>query len=106
MGYILKTTFWLGMVYSAMPFGEMPAVSLPASPVADASLCAAVSAALMAKLGSVAEPYRDAAAAGCAEFASLRSEAAPAPAPASSNSLTPNDKKPPWNGPRRASANL
>ena len=51
MGYILKTTFWLGMVYAAMPFGETPAVSLPASPIADASLCAAASAALAAKVG-------------------------------------------------------
>ena len=102
MGYILKTTFWLGMVYAAMPFGEISAVSLPASPVADASLCAAASAALAAKLGSDAEPYRDAAQAGCAAIVSLSSEAAPAQV--SADSLTPSDKKPPWVGPRRMNA--
>jgi hypothetical protein len=102
MGYILKTTFWLGMVYAAMPFGESPAVSLPAPPIADASLCTAASAALAAKLGSVAEPYRDAAEKGCAALASLSSEAAPIRV--SANSLTPSDKEPPWVGPRRTNA--
>jgi hypothetical protein len=102
MGYIVKTTFWLGMVYSAMPFGETPAVSLSAAPIAEASLCAAASAALAAKLGSAAEPYRDAGEAGCATLASLSSEAAPARV--SADSLTPSDKKPPWVGPRRTNA--
>ena len=104
MGYILKTTFWLGMVYAAMPFGETPAVSLPASPIADASLCAAASAALAAKVGKDAEPYRDAAQAACAAIVSLSSEAAPPPAPVSADSLTSSDKKPPWVGPRRTNA--
>ena len=102
MGYILKTTFWLGMVYAAMPFGETPAVSLPASPLADASLCAAASAALAAKFGSDAEPYRAAAQAGCAAIVSVSSEAAAARV--STDSLTPSDKKPPWLGPRRTNA--
>jgi hypothetical protein len=103
MGYILKTTFWLGMVYAAMPFGETPAVSLPASPPsADSSLCAVASAALAAKLGSDAEPYRDAAQAGCAAIVSLSSEAAPPRL--STDSLTSSDKKPPWVGPRRTNA--
>ena len=102
MGYILKTTFWLGMVYAAMPFGEAPAISPSASPIADASLCAAASAALAAKLGSVAEPYRDAAEKSCAALASLSSEAAPARL--SADSLTPSDKQPPWVGPRPANA--
>jgi hypothetical protein len=102
MGYILKTTFWLGMVYAAMPFGETPAVSLPASPIADAPLCAAASVALAAKLGPVAEPYRDAAEAGCAGLVALSNEAAPAKV--SADSLTPSDKKPPWVGPRRTNA--
>ena len=102
MGYILKTTFWLGMVYAAMPLGESPAVSPPASPIADASLCAAAGAALAAKFGSVAEPYHDAAVAGCSALASLSSEAAPARV--SADSLTPSDKEPPWVGPRRTNA--
>lgn len=105
MGYILKTTFWLGLVYSAMPLGEVPQVTLAPASVADRALCAVASAAVTAKLGADAASYAQAASTGCAAFVAASgaiASAAQAPSHRDSlNTLTPSDRKPPWRGLRR-----
>lgn len=95
MGFVLKTTFWLGLVFSAMPLGESGKALL--SPAELTSACATASAAISARVGAGADPYRALAALGCATMAG------PAPVPNSTpilkQSLSANDKKPPWLGP-------
>lgn len=106
MGYLLKTTFWLGLVLSAMPLGDPPKVSEILSPTQQAAACSAASAAILTKVGSAAEAYRGLAAMGCASFTTT-SVVAPAPAatPGLTASLAPvrgltaADRKPPWMGP-------
>ena len=103
MGYVLKTTFWLGLVLSAMPLGEAPKVSEILTPAQQAAACTAASEAIAAKVGSAADGYRGLAAMGCASFAtaSLASAAPPAPAAAVAppKPLTAADRKPPWLAP-------
>jgi len=111
MGYILKTTFWLGLVYYAMPLGGAvaPAV-LPAASVADRSLlCDLASNAATSRLG-VAD-YRESAAKGCSTLVAVGAAAAagldaqpPPPRRDSANTLTPADRKPPWRGPKRSAS--
>ncbi len=88
MGYVVKTTFWLGLVLTSMPLGEPPKVSDILSPAEQAAMCSAASRALTADAGDV---YRGMAAIGCAKLLS-------APAAAPSHDLTANDRKPPWLG--------
>jgi hypothetical protein len=90
MGVVLKTTFWLGLVFSAMPLGETGSGLL--SPAELSSACATAGAAISARVGSGADPYRALAALGCA---SVASNSATSPG----LSLSANDKKPPWLGP-------
>jgi hypothetical protein len=101
MGFILKSTFWLGLVFSAMPLGETGRALL--SPAEQASACATASAAISTRVGSSADPYRALAALGCASLAA----SAPAPLAAAASpsslvsrqSLSADDRKPPWLGP-------
>ncbi len=97
MGFMLKTTFWLGMVLTAMPLGEPPKVSDVLSPAQQAAACAAASGALVARIGSAADAYRGLAAMGCASFATPVAATATPPSPL--RALTENDRKPPWLGP-------
>ena len=96
MGFVLKTTFWLGLVFSAMPLGETG--TAPLSPAEQASACATASAAISTRLGSSADPYRALAALGCASLAAPAATSSPSP-PVSRQSLSANDRKPPWLGP-------
>lgn len=108
MGYFVKTTFWLGLVYSAMPLGEAPDIYAPAAAAAaPAALCAVASEALAAKIGPSAAPYRDAATKSCAAFAAAEAQAAlqraakAPPTAASADTLVNADKLPPWLPPLR-----
>jgi hypothetical protein len=105
MGYVLKTTFWLGLVLTSMPLGETLKVSDVLTPDQQAAACAAAGQAIAARAGSAADAYRGLAAMGCATLA-----ATPAPAIAQTplrgaelapglHALTENDRKPPWLGP-------
>jgi len=96
MGYILKTTFWLGLVFSAMPLGETGTALL--SPAEQASACATANAAISTRIGSGADPYRALAALGCASLAVPAATAASAP-PLARQTLNASDRKPPWLGP-------
>lgn len=105
MGIMLKTTFWLGLVLTAMPLGETPKVSDILSPAQQAAACTAATEAVGAQVGSAADAYRGLAAMGCASFAgalntaaALRASNSP-PGVASPRALTENDRKPPWLGP-------
>ena len=91
MGFVLKSTFWLGLVFSAMPLGEPGKPLL--SPAEQAAACATATAAISARVGSNADPYRALAELGCATLATTT------PAPIARRSLSANDRKPPWLGP-------
>jgi len=105
MGYILKTTFWLGLVYSAMPLGEVPQVALAPASSADRAFCEVASAALSAKLGADASSYAQAASTGCAAVmaasGALGAVTPASPRRESLNTLTPSDRKPVWRGSKR-----
>lgn len=91
MGFMLKSIFWLGLVYAAMPFDAST------SSVAKGSgewLC---QTALSAGAGTP-EAYRQTLAAGC--IAALAApKAAPPAAPAAPRfALTDEDRRAPWQG--------
>ena len=94
MGFLYKTAFWLGLVYYAMPLGQ-PADWKP-QPAA-AALCDSAGAAVQRKLAALAPDYRDMAALSCSV---LSAPPVRAPAP-SAQTLTDNDKAPPWRDPVR-----
>jgi len=115
MGFIIKSAFWLGIVYSAMPLGQDPAMD-PASD-AGAFLCGPASAAVAAGLPEQeAGSFRLGVAAGCAAVMRARLEGAPpvkykpnpeaaaAPAKVSAETLTDLDREPPWIGRERRTA--
>ena len=107
MGLVLKSAFWLGVVYFAMPLGQLP--TLGEASDLGASACSSVSAALADRLAQE-RPYRLGATEGCAVLATLRGEASPSnrPTPASDprntppqvsvQTLTDADRQPPWMG--------
>jgi hypothetical protein len=102
MGFVLKTTFWLGLVFSAMPLGESGRALL--SPAEQAAACATATSAISARVGSGADPYRALAELGCATLANATPAAiaaapASAPWPPARQTLSVNDRKPPWLGP-------
>lgn len=113
MGFILKSTFWLGIVYSAMPLGQVALLD-PASEVGD-FLCGPAGEAVANRLAQQeAASYRLGVAAACAAVAQAQLGGAPvevrpnsdvaAAAKGSAQSLTDADRKPPWLGrERRAS---
>ena len=96
MGFVLKSIFWLGLVYSAMPFDESP------SSVAKGSgewLCKSA----LAAGTNAPEAYRQTLTAGCiAALAAPRATVSAAP-PATPQSqgfaLTDEDRRAPWQGP-------
>jgi hypothetical protein len=103
MGYVLKTTFWLGLVLSAMPLGEPMRVADVLTPDQQAAACAAASEAIEARVGGAANVYRGLVAMGCASLATAPAVAQvpprgaePGPGP---HALTENDRRPPWLGP-------
>jgi hypothetical protein len=112
MGFVFKSTFWLGVVYYAMPWGELP--EFPTSPGAAAWLCSSASASLPDRLGPLPIAYRDAATAGCAAVAASGAadpivsaadrpeRSGSAPRRASTQSLSDADRRIPWFGPRPA----
>jgi hypothetical protein len=104
MGFMFKSAFWLGVVYYAMPLGELPL------PSAETIVCAAANA----PLSDHAEALHGAAAAGCAAsmvskekevFSPGTRDATPGPRPAlrsSTHSLIGADRHAPWIGPSSA----
>ena len=109
MGFLIKSTFWLGIVYSAMPLGEISALN-PA-PEVGAFVCGPTGAALAARLAPK-EVSLGLGAAGCAALAAARLDSAALPAPpspaptaasgyGSTQSLTDADRQPPWMGRER-----
>jgi hypothetical protein len=108
MGFIVKSAFWLGIVFSMMPFGQL-SISDPASGVG-ASLCGPAGSAWRERFASNEVSYA-VGAAGCVAFAAARvdgasspgdraiSDAKSAPSGTSSvESLTDADRQPPWMG--------
>ena len=91
MGYMLKTIFWLGLVYSAMPFDERPKSVTAAS---GEWLCRS---ALSADAGAP-EAYRQALAAGCVATLAEPRSAPSTPAAAPGFALTDEDRRAPWAG--------
>jgi hypothetical protein len=110
MGFVIKSAFWLGIVYSAMPFGEIPPFD-PASEVG-ALVCGPAGSALAERLApnEVSSGLRSA---GCAAAAVARAAGASsagaganpdsrtAPARGSVQSLNEADREPPWIGRER-----
>ena len=110
MGFIIKSAFWLGVVYSAMPLGQL---SMP-DPASEAGvfLCSPAGAAWAERFAPKEISY-GLGAAGCAAVAAARGEVAPSPnlrpspdpntalARGSAQSLTVADRQPPWMGRER-----
>ncbi len=71
MGFVLKSAFWLGIVYWAMPFEPFPAPD-----VGTGSLCSADTLALSDQLKAVPETYRKLVLAGCMALSTARLESA------------------------------
>jgi len=104
MGFVLKSVFWLGLVYSAMPLGELSTAEI------SAAACDAISRPIAEPFKSFETTYRSAALAGC--IAELRGSASPATTHevakpqfvsadnprASRHSLTDSDLRAPWSG--------
>ena len=108
MGFILKTTFWLGLVYYAMPLGTLPVPALQTASATDTAICSVASAALLANIGAP-DSYRDVATKGCTVMAAageaIRApDAAPTRGKTSANTLTAADRKLAWQGPHRPKA--
>jgi hypothetical protein len=110
MGFIIKSAFWLGVVYSAMPLGQV-SISDPASE-AGAFLCSPAGAAWTERFAPK-EVSSGLGAAGCAAIAAARVEGASSPGlrpnpdsntaltHGSAQSLTAADRQPPWIGRER-----
>ncbi len=113
MGFVLKSAFWLGIVYSAMPLGQdfVPGAGFEVG----AFPCVLASEVLAERFAPPQTSYALTAAAGCALAATrlespwfadgrLDSDAPPAPEKGSAESLTDADRRPPWMGDRRAAS--
>jgi len=110
MGFIIKSAFWLGAVFYAMPLGQI-SISDPASE-AGAFLCSPAGAAWTERFAPK-EVSSGLGAAGCAAIAAARVEGASSPslqptpdsrtalAHGSVQSLTAADREPPWMGRER-----
>jgi hypothetical protein len=110
MGFIIKSAFWLGVVYSAMPLGQL-SISDPATE-AGAFLCSPAGTA-WAERFAPKEVSSGLGAAGCAAIAAARVGGASSPDPrpspdsrtalahGSAQSLTAADRQPPWMGRER-----
>ena len=91
MGFVLKSIFWLGLVYSAMPFDEPPSGVVKGS---GEWLCQTA----LAAGSNTPEAYRQTLAAGCiAALAAPKADVPAAPA-APSFALTDEDLRVPWEG--------
>ena len=114
MGFIIKSAFWLGAVFYAMPLGQV-SISDPASE-AGAFLCSQAGAAWVERFAPK-EVSHGLGAAGCAAIAAAQVVGASSPdlrpsldtraaaAHDSAQSLTAVDREPPWMGrERRATA--
>jgi len=111
MGFLLRSAFWLGVVYSAMPLDV--ASLAPATTRASAAvsaLCPPPAGAPSSCLGAPLAACGVAEDALCArlreavagEAAASAAERTPAPVkrrPPSSDTLTPSDRAAPWRGP-------
>jgi hypothetical protein len=108
MGFIVKSAFWLGIVFSVMPLGQL-SISDPASGVG-AFVCSPAGAAWAERFASKEVSY-ELGAAGCVTLAAARVDGASSPgagaisdartAPSgrlSAQSLTDADRQPPWMG--------
>jgi hypothetical protein len=107
MGFIIKSAFWLGVVFSAMPLGQV-SISDPATE-AGVFLCSPAGAAWAERFAPKQVSY-GLGAAGCAAIAAARVEGASSPdrglspdsrtaqAHGSAQSLTAADRQPPWMG--------
>ena len=122
MGFVLRSAFWLGLVYYAMPLGHPPLgdpmrqsdFSSRAGSKPEALLCNSANGAVAGHLGPLGPAYRNATAIGCAATIASNLTApanpaldatAPNGAPsrqASAQSLSDRDKLPPWIAPRSA----
>jgi hypothetical protein len=110
MGFIIKSAFWLGVVFSAMPLGQV-SISDPASE-AGVFLCSPAGAAWAERFAPKEVSY-GLGAAGCAAIAAARVEGASSPglrpsldsrtalAHGSGESLTAADRQAPWMGRER-----
>jgi hypothetical protein len=105
MGFLLRTAFWLGLAFNAMPWGE--ARLTDAAPAARAALGAGLTtqsrdeggtAAIARAILSAALESRP------ASPAATRPELSPKTARASVDTLTAADRLPPWRGPGARSA--
>ncbi len=97
MGYLVKTTFWLGLVYAAMPLGGTPELS---PPLPDSALCEVAGAAVAVKLGVDLSAYHDVTSTGCAALDASK-DAAPTAKP-SADTLTAADRRLRWMAHRAA----
>jgi hypothetical protein len=101
MGFLIKSAFWLGIVYSAMPLGELPPFG--AASEVGAFVCSPAASALAEPLAPNEVSWR-LRSAGCAAVAAAQAEgasSAPDPARGSVQSLTEADREPPWIGRER-----
>jgi hypothetical protein len=69
MGFVVKSAFWLGIVYWSMPFDQVPSWEASAGAV-----CPAAYATLSRQLEAVPESYRALVAAGCVALATAKVE--------------------------------
>ena len=105
MGYLVKSVFWLGLVYSAMPLGEDPATlalqpSLAACRTAAAQYAQGGDGAATALAGArCADGVTAAFAKSIVAQATTTGES---PKAAPDTSLTDSDRAPAWVGPSRA----
>ncbi len=84
MGFVFKTTFWLGLVYWAMPFDGGSRKPAMFSPAEEAAFCIRARDAVVARVGPAAEAYRSLATLGCAAVVVPAAVAVAAPASPSS----------------------
>jgi len=113
MGFVIKSAFWLGIVFSSMPLGDLSTLR-PASE-AEAFACSPAIAALADRM-TPKEVSSGLGAAGCAALAVARDDGASAagvratadpksaPAHGSTQSLTDADRQLPWLGHERRTA--
>jgi len=104
MGFLLRSAFWLGIVYSAMPLdvASLAPTANATAPVAVSALCPPAGGAPPSCLGVPLSACNVAAAALCPRLREVAAEQTPAPDKRrrpSADTLTPGDRAPPWKGP-------
>jgi hypothetical protein len=112
MGFLLRSAFWLGIVYNAMPLDVAsltpaatagPPAAIPSeSPLATSALQSCLGAVASACIGAPAELCAKLAAAanGAAEHRPVEATTAPPRLRRlSADTLTPSDRAQPWRGP-------